>query len=81
MAEEQGGKETVIRGDGTVLKESEEPRNPKKRMFDTEVEREKEKVVRGDGTVLEERSGEPVNPKKRGMDTGADEQSRKRDEL
>lgn len=31
----------VIRGDGTVLKESEKPRNPKKKMWDEDVEREK----------------------------------------
>jgi protein transport protein SEC20 len=31
----------VVRGDGTVLKESDKPRNPKKKMWDEDVEREK----------------------------------------
>jgi protein transport protein SEC20 len=31
----------VVRGDGTVLKESDKPRNPKKKMWEEEVEREK----------------------------------------
>jgi protein transport protein SEC20 len=31
----------VIRGDGTVLKESDKPRNPKKKMWEEDVEREK----------------------------------------
>ncbi|KAL1657307.1 Protein transport protein sec20 [Didymella pomorum] len=31
----------VVRGDGTVLKESDKPRNPKKKMWEEDVEREK----------------------------------------
>lgn len=31
----------VIRGDGTVLKESDKPRNPKKKMWEEDVEKEK----------------------------------------
>jgi protein transport protein SEC20 len=67
-------KEPVRRGDGTVLVDSDQPRNPKKRAFDTDVENEKlaqagkEPVKRGDGTVLEE-SDEPRNPHKRALDT------------
>lgn len=36
--DEQG---PVVRGDGTVLKESDKPRNPKKKMWEENVEREK----------------------------------------
>lgn len=88
MAEE-ARKNPVVRGDGTVLDEVHAPRNPKKRMFDTEVEKakqEQEKTAakddepkkRGDGTVLEE-SDQPRNPHKRAFDT--EEETRKRDEL
>jgi protein transport protein SEC20 len=31
----------VRRGDGTILKESDKPRNPKKKMWEEDVEREK----------------------------------------
>ncbi|KAF2739201.1 Sec20-domain-containing protein [Polyplosphaeria fusca] len=34
-------KEPVVRGDGTVLQESDKPRNPKKKMWEEDVEREK----------------------------------------
>jgi protein transport protein SEC20 len=39
--EAKEGKEEVRRGDGTVLKERDVPKNPKKRMFDVEAERAK----------------------------------------
>ncbi|KAF2417219.1 hypothetical protein EJ08DRAFT_654572 [Tothia fuscella] len=80
------GKESVRRGDGTILVDSDEPRNPKKRAFDTEVEAEKQKqverkepVVLGDGTVLED-SDEPRNPHKRMLDTEVEKEKHK-DEL
>lgn len=41
---QQGGeerKEPVIRGDGTVLQESDKPRNPKKKMWEEDVENAK----------------------------------------
>ncbi|KAF1989559.1 hypothetical protein K402DRAFT_460912 [Aulographum hederae CBS 113979] len=37
-------KEEVRRGDGTILEESDKPRNPKKRMWDETVEQEKAKA-------------------------------------
>jgi len=47
----------VRRGDGTILKESDRPRNPKKKMWDEDVEsakveagKEGEKVAAGDGS-------------------------------
>jgi protein transport protein SEC20 len=91
MAEEKKN-EPVRRGDGTILQErGDVPKNPKKRMLDTEVEaakeegtetageseeEQKEPVRRGDGTILEERGDVPKNPKKKALDTSAD-----RDEL
>lgn len=40
----------VVRGDGTVLKESDKPRNPKKRMWEENVERKKfEQAQQADG--------------------------------
>lgn len=38
---QQTKEEAVVRGDGTVLQESDKPRNPKKRMWDEDVERVK----------------------------------------
>lgn len=38
------GHEKVVRGDGTVLEESDKPRNPKKRMWDEEEEAAKREV-------------------------------------
>lgn len=82
---EQGQKDPVVRGDGTVMQDSNAPRNPKKRMFDTEAEKKKqeeagnqEPAKRGDGTVLDD-SNQPGNPHKRVLDTEDD--ARKRDEL
>ncbi|PSN69671.1 hypothetical protein BS50DRAFT_571042 [Corynespora cassiicola Philippines] len=34
----EGGNEPVVRGDGTVLQESDRPRNPKKKMWEEDVE-------------------------------------------
>ncbi|KAF2099659.1 Sec20-domain-containing protein [Rhizodiscina lignyota] len=39
--DEEKKDEPVRRGDGTILEESDAPRNPKKRMFDAKVEQEK----------------------------------------
>jgi protein transport protein SEC20 len=91
MAEEAKN-EPVRRGDGTILQErGDVPKNPKKRMMDTEVEaarqeeaksagegevKNDEPVRRGDGTILEERKDVPVNPRKKVLDTSGD-----RDEL
>lgn len=87
MAEE-GKHEPVRRGDGTILQErGDTPKNPKKRMMDTEAEAanqeetvvdekgeedKKEPVRRGDGTILEERGDMPKNPKKKALDTSLD---------
>lgn len=68
------------RADGTVLEQSNAPRNPMKRMMDTSQESskddsqseesKKQPVIRGDGTVLPERNEEqPRNRMKRVMDT------------
>ena len=57
----------VVRGDGTVLKESDKPRNPKKKMWDEDVEREKfEQVQQQQDQQTQQQGGE---------------QRRKRDEL
>ena len=76
----QSQNEPARRGDGTILEESDAPRNPMKRALDTVVEAQKqdrttqtekkEPVIRGDGTVLPERSDtEPKNRYKRVLDT------------
>ncbi|TLD24431.1 Sec20-domain-containing protein [Venturia nashicola] len=87
MAEE-GKNEPVKRGDGSILQErGDAPKNPKKRMVNTEAEttdqgeitvdeqkdeEEKEPVRRGDGTILEERGDIPRNPKKKALDPSVD---------
>ena len=72
----------VRRADGTILEQSEAPRNPKKRVMDISQElaedsskdKESQPVIRGDGTVLPKRSEEqPPNPMKRTMDTSKED--------
>jgi protein transport protein SEC20 len=61
--EEEG---PVRRGDGTILKESDKPRNPKKKMWEEDVEREKYEAAQHQAAAASE---------------GAGGQTRKRDEL
>lgn len=85
---EEGKNEPARRGDGTILQDrGDVPKNPKKRMMDTEVEaakdeqaetaaegeeKKKEPARRGDGTILEERGDVPKNSKKKALDTSTD---------
>jgi protein transport protein SEC20 len=64
--EEEG---PVVRGDGTVLKESDKPRNPKKKMWEENVEREKYEVQQQQQQQQQQQPG------------GEGGQRRKRDEL
>ena len=52
--------EEVRRGDGTVLKESDKPRNPKKKMWEEDVEREKREQAQAEqqGTAQERQKDE-----------------------
>lgn len=70
QAQPQAG-EPVRRGDGTVLGESDKPRNPKKRMWDEKVESEKH----------EREQAERQQQAQWGNDGGAEGEQRKRDEL
>lgn len=60
----------VVRGDGTVLKESDKPRNPKKKMWEEDVERDK----------FEQRQQEEEQQQQQHVGSEA-AQGRKRDEL
>ncbi|KAH8732794.1 Sec20-domain-containing protein [Phaeosphaeriaceae sp. PMI808] len=63
----------VRRGDGTVLKESDKPRNPKKKMWEENVEREKYETKQGQ----QEQSAQEVT----GESGTAGEGAREKDEL
>jgi protein transport protein SEC20 len=77
MTEE--AKEQVTLGDGTVLQESNEPRNPKKRMFNPEVENAKYAEQQAKEQAEREKQEKGSAVKDGGV--GAKKDERKRDEL
>jgi protein transport protein SEC20 len=77
MAEQ--AKEQVTLGDGTVLQDSNEPRNPKKRMFIPEVENAKYAQQQADEQSERENKEREAAVQEEGSESK--EESRQRDEL
>ncbi|KAH9879213.1 hypothetical protein J1614_002652 [Plenodomus biglobosus] len=55
MQQEDNG--PVRRGDGTILKESDKPRNPKKKMWDEQAEAAKQEQAQHEGQAAEQQGG------------------------
>jgi protein transport protein SEC20 len=75
-------KEPVVRGDGTVLQESDRPRNPKKKMWEEDVESAKYEQVRREGEQVAQQEGQ--GQQEQGQGHEQEQQGggrRKRDEL
>ncbi|KAF2261884.1 hypothetical protein CC78DRAFT_535339 [Lojkania enalia] len=65
MEEQRGDKEPVKRGDGTVLVDSDKPRNPKKRIWDEEVEGKKREAEREHARQAEQAQQQQESEEKR----------------